>query len=75
MNALELFREGHDYIEIATHFGTTEAIIERVIHKLRHAERLREHHNAPRADQSESRQDFSERTRSELREIRARRPA
>lgn len=40
MNALELFRAGAGYIEIAAHFGTTEAVIERVIHRLRQAERM-----------------------------------
>jgi len=38
MNALQLFRQGQDYISIASHLNTTEAEIERQIHRLRQEE-------------------------------------
>ncbi len=39
MNALELFRSGRDYIEIAAHLGTSVPSVETEIHKLRSAEK------------------------------------
>lgn len=38
-NALELFRAGFDYLQIASHLNTTEAEVERQIHELRKQER------------------------------------
>lgn len=40
MNALDLFRSGNDYHSIAAIFSTTEAEIERIIHRLRADERI-----------------------------------
>ncbi|MBO0141482.1 hypothetical protein JZX87_09935 [Agrobacterium sp. Ap1] len=40
MNALKLFRSGMDYISIASHLNTTEAEVERQIHRLRRIERI-----------------------------------
>lgn len=42
MNALQLFRQGQDYIQIASHLNTTEAEVEveRQIHRLRRIERV-----------------------------------
>lgn len=40
MNALQLFRQGQDYISIASHLNTTEAEVERQIHRLRRIERI-----------------------------------
>jgi hypothetical protein len=40
MNALELFRSGFDYLQIASHLNTTEALVERRIHRLRRIERI-----------------------------------
>lgn len=37
-NALELFRDGFDYLQIASHLNTTEAEVERQIHRLRQEE-------------------------------------
>lgn len=48
MNAIEWFRSGHDYHSIAAIFGTTEADIERVIHRLRADERIAARCNASR---------------------------
>ncbi|MBY3218743.1 sigma-70 family RNA polymerase sigma factor [Rhizobium laguerreae] len=39
MNALELFRTGRDYIEIATLLGTSVPSVEIEIHRLRSAEK------------------------------------
>ncbi|MHC2572342.1 sigma-70 family RNA polymerase sigma factor [Rhizobium leguminosarum] len=39
MNALELFRSGRDYIEIAAHLGTSVPSVETEIHKRRSAEK------------------------------------
>ncbi|QND15203.1 sigma-70 family RNA polymerase sigma factor [Rhizobium leguminosarum bv. trifolii] len=39
MNALELFRSGRDYIEIAAHLGVSVPSVETEIHKLRSAEK------------------------------------
>lgn len=39
MNALELFRTGRDYIEIATLLGTSVPSVETEIHRLRSAEK------------------------------------
>ena len=41
MNALELFRMGKDYIQIAAFLGKTEAQVEIMIHSLREDERFR----------------------------------
>lgn len=77
MNPLELFRDGHDYIAIAAHFSTTEPVIEKVIHKLRHAERMTDRqaaaqikHDLMRSLEKKAR---DARIRAELAEIRARR--
>lgn len=79
MNALQMFRAGHDYIEIAAHFGTSEAVIERVIHRLRTAERLEDRAKAASVKQEAinllNRKVRDARTRDDLREIRARRNA
>lgn len=48
MNALELFRAGHCYLSIAAALGTTEAVIDRVIHRLRADERIAVRCNASR---------------------------
>jgi len=37
-NALQLFRDGFDYLQIASHLNTTEAEVERQIHRLRQEE-------------------------------------
>ena len=71
MNALQLFRAGHAYYSIAAALGTTEAVIERVIHKLRADERI-----AARCDASRRTEDASakwKRTKAENAEIRRRR--
>lgn len=71
MNALEWFRAGHCYHSIAAALGTTEAVIERVIHKLRADERI-----AARCDASCRTEDASakwSRTKAENAEIRRRR--
>ena len=79
MNALELFRAGHDYIEIAAHFGTTESDIERVIHRLRTAERLEDRAKAASVKQEAirmlNRKSQRAKARNHLREIRDRRMA
>lgn len=70
MNALELFRAGHDYHSIAAALGTTEAVIERVIHRLRADERV-----AARCDALRRTEDAStkwQRTKAENAEIRRR---
>lgn len=70
MNALEWFRAGHDYHAIAAHFGTTEAVIERVIHRLRTDERI-----AARCDASRRPEHTAakwQRTKARLEEIRRR---
>lgn len=70
MNAIEWFRAGHDYHSIAAHFGTTEAVIERVIHGLRADERI-----AARCDAARRPEDTAakwKRTKAELAEIRRR---
>lgn len=70
MNALQLFRAGHCYLEIAAAIGTTEAVIERVIHKLRADERI-----AARCDASRRTEDTAAkwtRTKAQLAEIRRR---
>lgn len=70
MNALELFRAGHDYHSIAAALGTTEAVIERVIHRLRADERI-----AARCDASRLTEDTAakwRRTKARLEEIRRR---
>jgi hypothetical protein len=61
MNPLQLFRSGMDYISIASHLNTTEAEVERQIHRLRNKER-----------ETACIQAKNARIRSELREIRAR---
>lgn len=76
MNALELFRAGHDYIEIAAHFGTTEAVIEVVIDRLRTAERLEDREKG-RSMKMEAiyllrRKVKAQQNRDHLREIRGR---
>lgn len=65
--ALELFRDGYDYIEIAIHFGTTEAVIERGIHKLRLSEKLEKKSAIKRSHTAAA---WRERNRDELRAIR-----
>jgi hypothetical protein len=77
MNALQLFRDHQlGYIEIAAHFGTTEAVIEKVIDKLRTAERLTNRAQAAAMKHAAQRllekKVANERIRSELGEIRAR---
>lgn len=67
LNALDLFRRGHDYIEIAIHFGTTEAVIERVIHRLRISEQLGKRSAEKRSHTAAA---WRERNRDELRAIR-----
>lgn len=75
MNALELFRAGAGYIEIAAHFQTTEAVIERVIHRLRQAERMQDRARAASMKQDAiAMMKAKERrisTRDRLREIRS----
>ncbi len=39
-NALEMFRMGNDYIEIAAYFKSSEAEVEKLIHLLRSRERI-----------------------------------
>jgi hypothetical protein len=71
MNALELFRSGHCYHSIAAALGTTEAVIERVIHRLRADERI-----AARCESSRRTEDASakwQRTKTQNAEIRRRR--
>lgn len=73
MNALEWFRAGHDYPSIAAALGTTEAVIERVIHRLRADERI-----AARCDASRRTEDASakwQRTKADNAEIRRRQGA
>lgn len=70
MNALEWFRAGHCYHSIAAALGTTEAVIERVIHKLRADERI-----AARCDASGRTEDASakwQRTKTQNADIRRR---
>ena len=69
MNALEWFRAGHDYHSIAAAIGTTEAVIERVIHRLRADERIA----ARCARRTEDASAKWQRTKTENAEIRRRR--
>lgn len=39
-NALEMFRMGNDYIQIAAYFKSSEAEVEKLIHLLRSRERI-----------------------------------
>lgn len=48
MNAIKLFRAGHDYIQIANLLRTTEAEIERIIHRQRNEEIAAERRKANR---------------------------
>lgn len=69
MTPLELFRAGYDYILIAQMKCTTEAVIERVIHKLRYDERI-EKHLIDRKDQAAIREQESQRRLNQkMREI------
>lgn len=70
MSAIEWFRAGHDYHSIAAALGTTEAVIERVIHKLRADERI-----AARCDASRRPENSAakwQRTKAKNAEIRRR---
>lgn len=70
MNALDLFRAGHDYHSISAALGTTEAEIERVIHRLRADERI-----AARCDAARQTEDTAakwQRTKERNAEIRRR---
>jgi hypothetical protein len=79
-NPLAMFRAGADYIEIAAHFGTSEAIVERVIARLRDAQRMEDRLRAATIKQSAltllSRNSTNwQRRKAELAELRAERPA
>lgn len=75
-NALQLFRAGFDYIQIASHFNTTEAEVERQIHRLRQEEideaaRKREERRAYDAERRKGKPRIDNiRRRDQLREIR-----
>lgn len=76
MNALQLFRSGMDYISIASQLNTTEAVVERQIHRLRQEEideaaRKREERRAYDAERRKGKPRLDNiRRRDQLREIR-----
>jgi hypothetical protein len=78
MNPLQLFRDHQlGYIEIAAYFGTTEAVIEKVIDKLRSAERMADRAEGAMLKQAADRllqkKIAAARSRDQLREIREQR--
>ena len=83
MSPLDLFRSGYDYIEVAAQFGTTEAVIERVIDRLRSSERMEDRQKAANAKfnalallRRKARDSaIWERTKADLSALRERRPA
>lgn len=73
MNALQLFRQGHDYISIASHLNTTEAEVERQIQRLRNQERTRNRKAAYLENNRDAKASYRKmqnaRDRARLREI------
>lgn len=76
-NALEMFRMGNDYIQIAAYFKSSEAEVEKLIHLLRSRERIA----LQKADWQEKRKEerkaymreYMRRQRAENRQARAQR--
>lgn len=68
MNALALFKAGNDYIQIAALLHTSEAEVEKEIHRLRNEERerVRKRENRRRYQQA-----WQQARREDLRKVRA----
>lgn len=77
LNALQMFRMGNDYIQIAAYFKSSEAEVEKLIHLLRSRERIA----LQKADWQEKRKEerkaymreYMRRQRAENRQARAQR--
>jgi hypothetical protein len=79
MNALEMFRMGNDYLQIAAHSRRTEAEVEKEIHLLRAKERLVKYKTEWAVRKAEARRvymrEYMRRQREAMREERNRRQA
>lgn len=79
MNALEMFRMGNDYLQIAAHSRRTEAEVEKEIHLFRAKERLVKYKADWAVRKAEARRiymrEYMRRQREAMREERSRRTA
>lgn len=68
MNALQLFRSNHDYLQIAALLHASEAEVEKEIHRLRNEERDRAR---KRENRRRYQKEWQQARREDLRKVRA----